>query len=131
MGTPKRNSETPLAAADLLLKPSVTRGELMCLRQTPTCSFIIDRHRIDAIADATQRLHRLEQQPVVIVLSRSTAQVVAVYQAMRGASFLVTATFAAETGGVCRFDTPPQLYQIRESLINRRLPSHLLPWAAS
>jgi transposase len=37
------------------------------------------------------------------------APVVAAYQAMRGASFLVAATFAAEIGDVRRFDTPRQL----------------------
>ena len=35
--------------------------------------------------------------------------VVEAYQAMRGASFLVAATFAAEIGDVRRFDTPRQL----------------------
>ena len=37
------------------------------------------------------------------------APVVEAYQAMRGASFLVAATFAAEIGDVRRFDTPRQL----------------------
>ena len=37
------------------------------------------------------------------------APAVAAYQAMRGASFLVPATFAAEIGDVRRFDTPRQL----------------------
>jgi transposase len=37
------------------------------------------------------------------------APVVAAYQAMRGASFLVAVTFAAEIGDVRRFDTPRQL----------------------
>jgi transposase len=37
------------------------------------------------------------------------APVVEAYQAMRGASFLVAVTFAAETGDVRRFDTPRQL----------------------
>src|SRR5207302_10736078 len=35
--------------------------------------------------------------------------VVAAYQAMRGVSFLVAVTFAAEIGDVRRFDTPRQL----------------------
>jgi len=39
----------------------------------------------------------------------SMAPVVAAYQAMRGASFLVAVTFAAEIGDVRRFDTPRQL----------------------
>jgi len=37
------------------------------------------------------------------------APVVAAYQAMRGASFLVAVTFAAEIGDVRRFETPRQL----------------------
>ena len=37
------------------------------------------------------------------------APVVEVYQAMRGAAFLVAVTFAAEIGDVRRFDTPRQL----------------------
>ena len=37
------------------------------------------------------------------------ARVVKAYQAMRGASFLVAVTFAAEIGDVRRFDTPRQL----------------------
>ena len=37
------------------------------------------------------------------------ALVVEAYQAMRGASFLVAVTFAAEIGDVRRFDTPRQL----------------------
>jgi hypothetical protein len=41
------------------------------------------------------------------------APVVAAYQAMRDASFLVTVTFAAEVADVCRFDTPRQPYPIR------------------
>jgi transposase len=41
--------------------------------------------------------------------SWSMAPVVDAYQAMRGASFLVAVTFAAEIGDVRRFDTPRQL----------------------
>ena len=52
--------------------------------------------------DAAQRLHRLEQQLAAIVPSWSMAQIVAGYQAMRGASFLVAVTFAAEIGDVRR-----------------------------
>jgi transposase len=64
---------------------------------------------IDAIEDALQRLRRLEKQLAVIVPSWSMATVVAAYQAMRGASFLVAVTFAAEIGDVRRFDTARQL----------------------
>lgn len=64
---------------------------------------------MDAIEDAQARLHRLEQQLVAIVPTWSMAPVVAAYQAMRGASFLVAVTFAAEIGDVRRFDTPRQL----------------------
>jgi transposase len=61
---------------------------------------------INAIEDSAQRLHRLEQH---IVPGWSMAPVVAAYQAMRGASFLVAVTFAAEIGDVRRFETPRQL----------------------
>ncbi len=64
---------------------------------------------IDAIEDALQRLRRLEKQLALIVPEWSMAPVVEAYQAMRGASFLVAVTFAAEIGDVRRFDTPRQL----------------------
>ena len=70
---------------------------------------IVFQEGIDAIEDAVQRLHRLEQQLTIIVPSWSMAPVVAAYQAMRGASFLVAVIFAAEIGDVRRFDTPRQL----------------------
>jgi transposase len=64
---------------------------------------------IDAIEDAVQRLRRLEKQLALIVPEWSMAPIVEAYQAMRGASFLVAVTFAAEIGDVRRFDTPRQL----------------------
>jgi transposase len=64
---------------------------------------------INAIEDAAQRLRRLEAQVAAIVPTWSLAPVVQAYQAMRGASFLVAVTFAAEIGDVRRFDTPRQL----------------------
>jgi transposase len=70
---------------------------------------IVFQEAINAIEDAAQRLRRLEQQLVQIVPSRSMAPVVEAYQAMRGASFLVAVTFAAEIGDVRRFDNPRQL----------------------
>jgi len=70
---------------------------------------IVFQEGVDAIADAAQRLHRLESQLAIVVPSWSMAPVVAAYQAMRGASFLVAVTFAAEIGDVRRFDTPRQL----------------------
>lgn len=70
---------------------------------------IVFQEGIDAIEDAAQRLHRLEQQLAVVVPGWSMAPVVAAYQAMRGASFLVATTFAAEIGDVRRFDTPRKL----------------------
>src|SRR4029453_1100592 len=70
---------------------------------------IVFQEKIDAIEDAAQRLHRLEKQLAAIVPSWSMAPVVEAYQAMRGVSFLVAVTFAAEIGDVRRFDTPPQL----------------------
>jgi len=70
---------------------------------------IVFQEGVDAIEDAAQRLHRLEKQLAIIVPSWSMAPVVAAFQAMRGASFLVAVTFAAEIGDVRRFDTPRQL----------------------
>jgi len=70
---------------------------------------IVFQEAIDAIADADQRLRRLEQQLALIVPSWSMAPVVEAYQAMRGASFIVAVTFAAEIGDVRRFDNPRQL----------------------
>ena len=70
---------------------------------------IVFQEGIDAIEDALQRLRRLEKQLTLIVPEWSMAPVVEAYQAMRGASFLVAVTFAAEIGDVRRFDTPRQL----------------------
>jgi transposase len=70
---------------------------------------IVFQEGIDAIADAAQRLRRLEQQLALIVPGWSMAPVVEAYQAMRGASFLVAVIFAAEIGDVRRFETPRQL----------------------
>ena len=70
---------------------------------------IVFQEAIDAIEDALQRLRRLEKQLALIVPDWSMAPVVEAYQAMRGASFLVAVTFAAEIGDVRRFDTPRQL----------------------
>jgi transposase len=70
---------------------------------------IVFQDGVDAIADALARLRHLEEQLVAVVPSWSMAPVVAAYQAMRGASFLVAVTFAAEIGDVRRFDNPRQL----------------------
>jgi transposase len=70
---------------------------------------IVFQEGIDAIEDALLRLRRLEKQLALIVPEWSMATVVEAYQAMRGASFLVAVTFAAEIGDVRRFDTPRQL----------------------
>ena len=70
---------------------------------------IVFQEGIDAIEDALQRLRRLEKQLALIVPEWSMAPVVEAYQAMRGASFLVAVTFAAEIGDVRRFDTLRQL----------------------
>ena len=51
----------------------------------------------------------MDEQLAAIVPTWSMRPVVEAYQAMRGASFLVAVTFAAEIGDVRRFDTPPQL----------------------
>lgn len=70
---------------------------------------VVFQDAIDAIEDAVARLRRLEAQLAVIVPSWSMAPVVAAYQAMRGASFLVAVTFAAEIGDMRRFANPRQL----------------------
>jgi transposase len=70
---------------------------------------IVFQETSDAIADAAQRLHRLDEQLAAIVETWSMKPVVEAYQAMRGASFLVAVIFAAEIGDVRRFETPPQL----------------------
>jgi transposase len=58
---------------------------------------IVFQEKIDSIEDASRRLHRLGEQLAVIVPTWSMAPVVEAYQAMRGASFLVAVTFAAES----------------------------------
>jgi transposase len=70
---------------------------------------IVFQDAVASIEDAVERLHRLEEQLGALVPSWSMAPMVAAYQAMRGVSFLVAVTFAAEIGDVRRFDTPRQL----------------------
>src|SRR4051812_43789821 len=70
---------------------------------------IVFQEGVDAIEDAAQRLHRLEQQVIAIVPNWSMAPVVQAHQAMRGVSFLVAVTFAAEIGDARRFESPRQL----------------------
>jgi transposase len=70
---------------------------------------IVFQDAIEAIEEALARLRRLEQQLVAIVPSWSMAPVVDAYQAMRGASFLVAVSVAAELGDLRRFDNPRQL----------------------
>jgi transposase len=74
-----------------------------------TAQQIVFQEWVDAIQDAAQRLRRLEEQVAAIVPNWSMAPLVEAYQAMRGTSFLVAMTFAAEIGDVRRFDTPRQL----------------------
>jgi transposase len=69
---------------------------------------IVFQDAIEAIEEAVARLRRLEQQLVAIVPSWSMAPAVEAYQAMRGASFLVAVTVAAEIGDLRRFDNPRQ-----------------------
>lgn len=70
---------------------------------------IVFQDALEAIEEALARVRRLEQQLVAIVPTWSMAPVVAAYQAMRGASFLVAVTIAAEVGDLRRFDNPRQL----------------------
>ena len=64
---------------------------------------------MDAVGDAASRLERLDGQLAEIVPKWSMAPLVEAYQAMRGVSFVVAVTFAAEIGDLGRFDTPRQL----------------------
>jgi transposase len=59
---------------------------------------IVFQDAVNAIEDAAARLHELDQQLLAIVPTWSMAPVVAAYQAMRGVSFIVAVTFAAEVG---------------------------------
>jgi transposase len=66
----------------------------------------------------------------------SMAPVVEAYQAMRGASFLVAVTFAAEIGDVRRFDTPRQLMSFvglvpAESSTGDTIRRKASPWPAT
>ena len=70
---------------------------------------IVFQDQLEAITTAQARLAALEQQLREIVPSWTMAPVVAAYQALRGVSFLVAITFAAEVGDVRRFATPQQL----------------------
>ena len=70
---------------------------------------IVFQDAVATIEDAVERLRRLEEQLGAIVPKWSMAPLVAAYQAMRGVSFLVAVTFAAEIGDVRRFDRPHKL----------------------
>jgi transposase len=70
---------------------------------------IVFQDAVTAIEDAVERQRRLEEQLAGLVPKWSMASVVTAYQAMRGVSFLVAVTFAAEIGDLRRFDTPRQL----------------------
>jgi len=85
------------------------RRWLACQSFEHTAHQIVFQESINAIEDASQRLRRLGEQLASIVPNWSMAPMVEAYQAMRGASFLVAVTFAAEIGDLRRFDTPRQL----------------------
>ena len=70
---------------------------------------IVFQDGVDAVGDAASRLERLDGQLAEIVPKWSMAPLVEAYQAMRGVSFVVAVTFAAEIGDLGRFDTPRQL----------------------
>src|SRR5690242_12715237 len=74
-----------------------------------TAQQIVFQEGVDAIEDAVQLLHRLEEQVAGNDPNWSMATVVQADQAMRGTSFLGAVTFASEIGDVRRFDTPRQL----------------------
>ena len=70
---------------------------------------IVFQDAVDTVGDAASRLKRLDGQLAEIVPNWSMAPMVEAYQAMRGVSFVVAVTFAAEIGDVRRFDTPRRL----------------------
>ena len=70
---------------------------------------IVFQDHVDAVRDADERLARFDAHIEELVPSWSMAPLVAAYQAMRGVSLLVAATFAVEVGDVRRFDNPRQL----------------------
>jgi len=70
---------------------------------------IVFQDQIEAINAAQARVTALEQQLRDIVPTWTMAPVAAAYQALRGVSFLVAATFVAEVGDIRRFTTPQQL----------------------
>ncbi|ESY18746.1 hypothetical protein X751_16550 [Mesorhizobium sp. LNJC395A00] len=72
-----------------------------------TAQQIVFQEKIDAIEDAAQRLHRLDEQLRAVAPTWSMGR--RGLSAMRSASFLVAVIFAAEIGDVRRFDTPLQL----------------------
>ncbi|GEP58917.1 hypothetical protein RSO01_60830 [Reyranella soli] len=57
---------------------------------------IVFQDAVATIEDAVERQRRLEEQLANLVRTWSMTPVVAAYQAMRGVSFLVAVTFAAE-----------------------------------
>jgi len=70
---------------------------------------IVFQDYVDAVRDARERLERFDAHIEELVPAWSMAPLVAAYQAMRGVSILVAATFAVEVGDVRRFDSPRQL----------------------
>jgi transposase len=70
---------------------------------------IVFQDQIEAINAAQVRLAALEHQLREIVPTWTMAPVVQSYQALRGVSFLVAVTFAAEVGDIRRFTSPQQL----------------------
>lgn len=64
---------------------------------------------IGAVTEASQRLRRLGDALAEIVPTWSMAPLITAFQAMRGVSFVVAATFVAEVGDLRRFDNPRQL----------------------
>jgi transposase len=70
---------------------------------------IVFQDHIDAVRDAGERLARFDAHIEELVPAWSMVPLVAAYQAMRGVSILVAATFAVEVGDIRRFDSPRQL----------------------
>jgi transposase len=70
---------------------------------------IVFQDLVDAVRAATERLAVFERHIEELVPEWSMAAVVAAYQALRGVSRIVAATFAVEVGDVRRFENPRQL----------------------
>ena len=80
---------------------------------------IVFQEMSDAIEDAAQRLHRLDEQLAAIVETWSMKPVVEAYQAMRGVSFLVAVAVNAYRLYDAQGIFPPEELQHGMQIMNR------------